>query len=632
MFMKHISVILSVLLISTFTAFGADKIVDAPSYSASTTQMIGIKQIVLSDNATIFHMEAYGAGRSFSLDPKSLITANGKSYAIVSAKDLELGKNVYIPKTGTMLFDLQFPAIPKQTKSISFIENDTEGAFCFYDIRLDNKQVQVKFRGKAVETAESIETETFKNGASIIKGTILGYKPEMKLKGHLNYRNMLSGNNEDIPFSVAEDGTFSIKTVLDHPTNANITSTMFSAKICLKPEGIASVEINLPEITRAASKLLQNKPSLGKGYLFEGSYASINNGYANLSDKLPSISPTTQQEFMQQVKEIATMNASQYKNYWLTRRDDAISKIKQVPSISPSFQEVAEESINLTTAMQLISHPIESYYRYINHISQDSVLKDYTKPVFDKDYYDFLPKLVPNSSKLFYAPEAYGIVYYLKSDSIARNNLALQMGTDKGVLFDLIKAQSLATHITDFEPFTNEQLAEVKTLPTNISSKLISMNEKLKKTIDENKLKTGYTINRIDTTGISKEDFLTEVLKPYKGKVVFIDFWATWCGPCKRAMVESTPVKNEFLGKDVIFLYIAGDNSPYGTWMQTIPDIKGDHYRVNKEFWNYLMMKYDFGGIPAYMIIAKDGTMTHKQIAFMGVDSMRAMLKKEIQK
>ena len=50
-------------------------------------------------------------------------------------------------------------------------------------------------------------------------------------------------------------------------------------------------------------------------------------------------------------------------------------------------------------------------------------------------------------------------------------------------------------------------------------------------------------------------------LSDFKGKVVYIDFWATWCGPCVAEIPHSKKLKEKFVGNDnVVFMYVSVDN------------------------------------------------------------------------
>jgi len=48
-------------------------------------------------------------------------------------------------------------------------------------------------------------------------------------------------------------------------------------------------------------------------------------------------------------------------------------------------------------------------------------------------------------------------------------------------------------------------------------------------------------------------------LKDFKGKVVFLNFWATWCNPCKEEMISIERLHQKFKEKDFIFLTISVD-------------------------------------------------------------------------
>ena len=82
----------------------------------------------------------------------------------------------------------------------------------------------------------------------------------------------------------------------------------------------------------------------------------------------------------------------------------------------------------------------------------------------------------------------------------------------------------------------------------------------LLKTLEANKKKTGFTINEVGD--VSNEELFSSIISKYRGKVILVDFWATWCGPCRMANKAMLPLKEELKGKDIVYLYITGETSP----------------------------------------------------------------------
>lgn len=386
---------------------------------------------------------------------------------------------------------------------------------------------------------------------------------------------------------------------------------------------------------------------MGEKFFFTGAFAALNNEVNNRPAAIVSLSPQSQEEYMKMMSDIANMNLAEFKDYWLKRYQEAKAQLDSQTGLSEAYRTLLLQDLKHSFTQQAMSPSMIEYaYRNVNKIPRDSVLTDYVKQVPSFDYYDFVPQYISNSPLELYSNSyAYlldalrytnfsGAERVIKEEQIPDNTaeIAQVMGTEKGILFDMLAGRRLAASIKEFKPLSEEELQLADQSAPAIRTALLEMNEKLKQTIEENKKKSGYTINRVNIADIPAEELFNAITTPYRGKVVFVDFWATWCGPCRAAMKQAEPVKKDFAGKDIVFLYLAGENSPKGAWEQMIPDIKGEHYRMTAAQWDYICKKFGVDGVPSYMIIAKDGTPIHFQVGFMGADQMKKMLMKELDK
>ena len=112
---------------------------------------------------------------------------------------------------------------------------------------------------------------------------------------------------------------------------------------------------------------------------------------------------------------------------------------------------------------------------------------------------------------------------------------------------------------------------------------------------------------------MSDSRILEEIRQKHKGKLVYIDFWATWCKPCVRQFEHSRRLKQELQYKDVAFVYLCA-MSKEEEWSKMVKehDLKGDHYLLDKKEYEILSKVFSQRGFPHYSILDTKGTIAYK--------------------
>ena len=128
------------------------------------------------------------------------------------------------------------------------------------------------------------------------------------------------------------------------------------------------------------------------------------------------------------------------------------------------------------------------------------------------------------------------------------------------------------------------------------------------------------------------EKLLRHILEPYKGKLVLLDVWGTWCSPCKKALAHSKEEFERLAPYDVVYLYMA-NSSPEESWKNIIKlyDLVGDniaHYRLpaaqQSAIENYLNIR----SFPSYRLFDKEGNLVDMKVDARQLDKLERIIKK----
>lgn len=125
--------------------------------------------------------------------------------------------------------------------------------------------------------------------------------------------------------------------------------------------------------------------------------------------------------------------------------------------------------------------------------------------------------------------------------------------------------------------------------------------------------KTEFTpeaLNQVVITAEGESIAFKDVIAKYKGKTIVLDFWASWCSDCIKAL----PAVKEFESKhkdEIVFITLSMDRKQ-DAWVKAIDKlaIPGDaHYFVPGGFKSAIGLSAELSWIPRYLVLDKEGNI-----------------------
>jgi thiol-disulfide isomerase/thioredoxin len=114
-------------------------------------------------------------------------------------------------------------------------------------------------------------------------------------------------------------------------------------------------------------------------------------------------------------------------------------------------------------------------------------------------------------------------------------------------------------------------------------------------------------------------------LSDFKGKVVYIDFWGTWCYPCIQEIPDALKLQEKYKDKPVVFLYvaleynekniaewkqfIAGKNTQFAEFLNK--PFPGVHVVAEKQFRNENIKPYKINFAPTHVLVDQNGNIVN---------------------
>jgi len=253
------------------------------------------------------------------------------------------------------------------------------------------------------------------------------------------------------------------------------------------------------------------------------------------------------------------------------------------------LNETFAKYTQLTDSMQKLSY--NNYMTLKEQIKDPVLLKKQLDSVYNNSWQPAYNKILDNAL-----------------EANANNVISMVVASD------LSRSSSVGKMDTIFSKLS----ADIKEKP--MVKRLIDRNDSLKKTAVGQKF-TDFTITQEDSTKVSLSDYAG------KGKYVLVDFWASWCGPCRGEVPNLKELYSKYKGDKFEIVGVA-------VWDQL--DKSKKIMKEDKMTWPQILNAgeiptkiYGITGIPHIMLIGPDGTIVARELRG---DAMKEKVKEVLSK
>lgn len=469
----------------------------------------------------------------------------------------------------------------------------------------------------------------FNPDTATIQGYIAGYNARMGFETGLIYlKDIITGTDVPMAVPIAPDGTFACKLPMKHPAVLAILLNDRWLFFFAEPGKTQTMYVNAEDI------MAQRSSDREIPLLFMGEDARLSclanelskrwsYPYAKLNDARLKLTPAQFRESLRpmvaQWQHVGDSLASVY-----GASQKAVSLIRHTMSLN-------EADVSF------------SFLSPRSYLSEQYPDNEALKAKVEDDYYDFLRRMPlddPEMLACYDADSFTGNFQFIRpiwnitrrgfswSSSMTKEEkdekhlaheavkqsrmdsvVACISGKERPFLWQMIGVQDVKSNLAYFDTYDGKRkYADMVKEMVKDYPFLAGQVEQVYAARMAEERSRSYTLPEGKAT-----DIFRNIIKEHAGKVLFVDFWATTCGPCRAGIEATADLRQKYKDHpDFKFIYItAANESPRADYDRYVEkNIKGEaSYYVSSTEFAYLRQLFKFDGIPHYEVVEKDGTI-----------------------
>ncbi len=184
--------------------------------------------------------------------------------------------------------------------------------------------------------------------------------------------------------------------------------------------------------------------------------------------------------------------------------------------------------------------------------------------------------------------------------------------------FKYMTEQYAQSYLSSLNRVTNEEfLATAKERITKTTNRWIEMKTAVDNMPKEGQPAINFNYPDIDGNNVS--------LSNLKGKLVYVDVWATWCGPCRAEIPSLQKLEVDYHERDVTFLSVSVDQDKEA-WRKMVANEELGGIQLWADGWSQITKDYAIFGIPRFMLFDTKGNIISTNAPRPSSDSIRELL------